>query len=119
MAAIPWPSTLNNLLEQDGFQLALGDTTIRSSMDVGPAKVRRRFTNGVDTLSGTLRILFSEYSALKHFYDVTLNGGVEKFSTVHPVTGVLAEFRFVSPPSFRPLGGGYWSVSMNWEELPA
>lgn len=116
--AIAWPVSLQQKVNQDSFTLNMGDTTIRSDMDIGPAKIRRRFTKSVDTFSVTIDLLFSDYSVLYNFYDISLNGGVHPFELSHPITGVLTEFRFTGPPSFRPMGGGYFKVSMTWEALP-
>lgn len=114
-----WPSELQVLLNQDSFGLNFGDSTIRSDMDVGPAKVRRRITRAVDTLSCTITTkTVSEFSAFEYFYKTTLNGGVNQFTFNHPVTGVETDFRMCKTPSFRPLGGNVFQISMEWEILP-
>lgn len=111
-----WPSELQNLVNQDSFGLTFGDSTIRSDMDVGPAKVRRRITKAVDSITCSITLkTASEYSAFEYFYKTTLNGGVNQFAFNHPITGVQTDFRISKTPSFRPLGGSVFQVSMEWE----
>lgn len=113
-----WPISLQSKLNEDSFGLNPGDTTIRSDMDVGPAKVRRRMTKATDTLTCSIDVTTGEYSTFMLFYDTTLNGGVNRFDFDHPITGVPTEFRFAGPPQIRSIGGGNFRVSMAWEILP-
>lgn len=113
-----WPVSLQQILNEADFSYAIGDTTIRSDMDIGPAKVRRRSTRGVDTLSCSINLTTAQYSTFYYFYDTSLNGGVKTFNFVHPITGATNEFRFVAPPAFRYLGASNWAATMSWEKLP-
>lgn len=87
-------------------------------MDVGPAKVRSRFTDGVDVYTTEIFLDFSEWSTLKDFYKTSLNNGSLPFLFTDPLTATSETFRFASPPSIQPLGGRVFRVSMNWEKLP-
>ena len=118
MPVIPFPATLQGKLNEQGFSHSIGDTTIRSDVGVGPAKVRRIYTRSVDSVSGSINLTTSEYSVFYYFYNTSLNGGVNQFSYAHPITGVSTNFRFKSPPGIRSIGGGNFSVSMDWEILP-
>ena len=113
-----WPAALQEYLEQQEFGLVYGDTTIRSSMDVGPSKVRRRFTKGVDEMTGSITVKNDLYSTWENFFKVTLAGGSLTFEYNHPITGVLTEYRFKGMPSVSNIGGEYFRVSMSWEEMP-
>lgn len=113
-----WPTQLQQELNEDGFSFDTGSTVIRSENQMGPAKVRRVMTKSVDTLSGTINLTTAQFSVFSYFFDTTLNGGVGTFNFVHPITGVLTEFRFTRPPSYRSIGGGNFIVSMQWESLP-
>lgn len=116
--AVSWPVELQDLVNEAGFGENFGDTVLRSDMDVGPAKVRRRTTRPVNTLTVSINLTASQYLALKLFYNTTTNGGVSPFAFNHPVTGDAAEFRFTKPPSIRSLGAGNYQASMEWEQLP-
>jgi hypothetical protein len=114
--AATWPASLQDKLNQASFSYAFGETLIRSTVDVGPAKVRRRFTKGIDVLTCSILLKnASEYSIFYNFYDSTLNGGVNRFEFVHPITGVLSEFRMIKAPSLRLIGGSVYELSMEWE----
>lgn len=113
-----WPLTLQQLLNESSFGIQKGETVIRSEMDVGPAKVRRRFTKSVDTFTGSIWVDATQYVTFENFYDTTLNGGTLPFTFPHPLTQVPVDFRFKSPPKYTPVGSGTFEVTMEWEKLP-
>ena len=113
--AVPWPVSLQQIVNSDGFAFSYGETAIRTSMDIGPAKVRRRFTKPIDTLRVTINLTTSEQEDLYFFYNTDLNGGVTTFELDHPITGDLTVFRFTSAPQVTHLGGGNFRASMEWE----
>jgi hypothetical protein len=113
-----WPITLQQLLNESGFGITRGETVLRSDMDSGPAKTRRRFTKSVDSYTASIWVDETQYLTFENFYDTTLNGGTLPFTFPHPITQVPTDFRFKSPPKYSPVGGGTWSVSFEWEKLP-
>lgn len=116
--AVPWPSGLQDKVNEVGFSHAIGETVLRSENDTGPVKVRRRFTRSVDTFSVSIDLTVAEYSTFTYFYHTTTAGGVTPFTFVNPITGVSNEFRFTGPPTFSSLGGGHFRANMGWEQLP-
>jgi hypothetical protein len=116
--ATPWPVELQQLVNEDSFSFDPGDTTIRTDMDYGPVKVRRRHTRSVDTFSVTINCDMDQVEDLLYFYQTTLNGGVDRFEFDHPIFGTTREFRFIGPPSYKPLGGINFIASMKWELMP-
>ncbi|RTL05625.1 hypothetical protein EKK58_07505 [Candidatus Dependentiae bacterium] len=115
--AVPWPATIQDKLERDNFALEKGSTVIRTQMDVGPYKVRRRSTRPIDVLTGSIYLTASEWAVFETFYDTTINGGVTPFELPHPITGALTVFRFAAEPSYRSVGS-IFIVSMKWEVMP-
>lgn len=115
-----WPSELQDILNTASFQLAFGDTTISSEVDVGPKKKRARYTKGIDVLSCSIDLEYDTYATLETFYKVTLGNGVNTFLFDHPMTGIESTFRFTTPPSITPLtnGGRWFRVGLSWEEMP-
>ncbi len=113
-----WPSEFQQLINEESFGISLGDTTIRSDMDVGLSKVRSRYTKGIDIYSCTIFIDIDLYDTLTDFYKTTLGNGTRTFSFNDPMTGDPAEFRFSEAPSITPRGGRNFTVSMKWEKLP-
>ena len=113
-----FPPSLQQLLNEQGFSQKLGNTTIRSNVDTGLQKVRQRYTKPIDTFSCTINLKKSDYNTLLTFFRTTLAGGSKTFNYDHPITGNPSEFRFLKPPSMAPLGGLWFRVQMEWEEIP-
>jgi len=113
-----FPATLQQLVNQSGFGLQFGDTTISSTVDVGPKKKRSRYTKGIDIFTCTIDMNLTDYNTLRTFYVTTLGNGVKTFLYDHPMTGVESVFRFTAPPSLSTLGGTYFRVQMTWELMP-
>ena len=113
-----WPSGLPALVQVEGFNETQPDLAIRTEMDAGPAKVRRRFTAGVTPISAQQMITKSQVSTFETFYNTTLLGGTLRFSWTDPISTATVEARFVSPPKIIALGGMMFQLSMSLEILP-
>ncbi len=113
-----WPATLQDKLNADSFQFSFGETSIRTEMDIGPAKVRRRFTAPIDQVRCSIDMTSDQYEDLYYFFNTTLNGGVNTFTFNHPVTQTSTTWRFTAPPSVSYLGGGNYRAEMSWEVIP-
>ena len=113
-----WPSGLQDKLNETQFSYAFGKTTLTSTVDVGPAKKRNRYTKEIDALTCSILIEQDDYETFKTFYRTTLSSGVKTFLYDHPFTGVETEFRFVDEPSITPLGGPKLQINMVWEIMP-
>ena len=112
-----WPGTLPTIFQVQGFKEDGADNLIRSSMDVGPAKVRRRTTTNVRNHAGSMWLTDTQYSALRTFFETTVSYGSQSF-TMDDVHGTNRDFRFVKPPEYSSIGPGYWEVKLSLEELP-
>ncbi len=113
-----WPVGLQQKLDADSFELKYGDPTVRTDMDVGPAKKRARYTDAIDVYTCGVLLDFAEEATLRTFFKTTLGNGVLPFLFDDPFTEVPSTFRFLEPPSIRALGGRTFRVSMQWEKLP-
>lgn len=117
-----WPLSLQQNLDVSSFEKRLGDTRVSSDNDVGPAKVRSRYTKSVDVYTCQIELDFSEVSTFETFYKTTLGNGTLPFIFKDPFTQVDSVFRFSpkSPPTIRPLGSGgrVFTLNMVWEILP-
>jgi hypothetical protein len=119
MAIPSWPTTLPQELTLDGYSQSAADNIIKSSPDIGPAKVRRRSTAAVRPVSGTLILNETGLEDFKDFFKEDLLDGSIRFSWADPDDGSTAvEMRFTSPPAWTALGGGLSRVSMELEILP-
>ncbi len=113
-----WPVSLQQKLSVDSFQYNMGKTTIRSEMDIGMAKVRARYTDGIDIYTCSVLLSFAEVETFKTFYKTTLNNGASQFLFDDPFTQLSTAFRFAEAPSISPLGGLTYRLSMTWERTP-
>lgn len=113
-----WPVLLQQKLNVAGFEYLPGNTAARTDMDIGPAKVRSRFTDAVDRYSCSILLEFDEVPTFKTFYKQTLVNGTLPFLFTDPFTETEEIFRFAETPRIRPLGGITYELVMVWEKLP-
>lgn len=112
-----WPVTLpapalNSLRETPP------NNTIRTNMDKGPDKVRRRTTANVRPISFTLKLTPAQVATLDTFYDNTTFSGADEFDYTHPRTGAAVTARFVSPPEYSESEGVIYNCSISLEIMP-
>lgn len=112
-----WPASLEEKLNASGFNYSFANTTIRSDSEVGPSKVRRLYTTGVDRQTCSLRLHRDDYPTFENFFKTTLNGGVNTFLFNNPITDESNEWRFTGPPSFNTIGGNEFIINMEWERV--
>jgi hypothetical protein len=112
-----WPATLPQQLEQDGYSEDLPNGVIRTNMDAGPAKVRKRYTAAVKPVSGQLVLTLTQVGILQAFFEDDCDYGASTFTWVHPSTGVAATCRFTSPPRLSARDGN-WVATVSFEVLP-
>lgn len=114
-----WPLSLPQLPLEAGLRYQAADNSIRSQMDAGAAKARRRFTSIHDEVD--LRIIVTKEQAdiLESFYQVTL-AVVGAFNWRHfrKPGFPAAVYQFTAPPEYVPAGGGYWFVTLKFNRLP-
>jgi len=118
MAIPAWPGALPQELLVNGYSQSFPDITIKSNVDAGPAKVRRRFTAGVEPISGTIIMTAAQLATFQTFFNTTLLGGSLRFSwTKPPAHSVACEMRFTEVPSWTKVEDEY-EVSLSLEVLP-
>lgn len=113
-----WPSNLQPRLLAGGFNLSPKDTVIRTQMDFGVAKTRRRFTTSTTDIPASIHLRDDQYTVFMNFFNNTVAGGALPFDYIHPVTGEPIRVRFRGPPKIDALGGKVYVVQMQWEILP-
>lgn len=114
-----WPASLPQLAAVDGYQESPPDTALRTKMDTGPDKIRRRFTAGVRPLSVQLDLTKVQVETLDVFYVTTTAGGALRFDWVGPRNQTTVEMRFVRPPVYRPLASDVaWRATLQLEVMP-
>ena len=88
-----WPASLPQTLLYDLTEKRQAGK-VRSQMDTGPAKQRKRFTATVKEYVGALILTQAQLATFKTFYETTLGEGVDSFTWVDPFTEVSASLRF-------------------------
>ena len=118
-----WPTTGNfPQAPQKGFTESVGVNIIRSQMDSGPAKMRRR-SNAPNTMSLSFILTTAQVSTLETWVKNDIKG-VARFGFTHPRTQAIIEARLVPSGDselfqLKYLAPGYWETSFTFEILPS
>lgn len=112
-----WPITLPapalNTLEESP-----PDNTIRTTMDKGADKVRRRTTANIRPISFSMMLTEAQTEILDDFYTADTFSGSEAFDYTHPRTGAAVQARFVNPPNYAEREGQVYAAAVSLEILP-
>lgn len=113
-----WPNTLPQQPLRDSYQEAQEPAFIRSEVDAGPAKVRRRFTAPVTRVSMQFRMTPAQVTTFETWWRDTIKLGSLSFTLTHPRTSTSTTWRNVEPYRLTPLAGDRWLVQLSLEILP-
>jgi len=116
MTEIAYPDLLPSGLLADGFSKKPQSNVIRTAMDAGPKKVRRRYTARTVNYSGKQIFDEAELMVFEQFYHTVLADGVYRFYFTDPASGETAEFRFLEEYTVNAVEGLY-EVQMSLERL--
>lgn len=112
-----WPGTLPSPIS-DGYQEIFANNVIRTEMDVGIAKIRKRSTAAPVNFQLVYNMTAAQVTTLETFYETTTNFGADTFTMANPRTGTTENFRFVSPPQLSIPTGVRYRVSIQFEQVP-
>jgi len=101
-----WPSILPNLSYQ-GYKLQTGSQVIRTDMDNGIARQRRRFTARVDVIDCILEVKGNELDIFEDFIYNDCNGGASWFNAP------ISDGSGVQTKEVRVMGGNYTFVPLD------
>lgn len=116
MTNIVWPVSLPQVLMLDGLNAKRNSAVVRTQMDAGPQKVRRRYTVSTKTFTGSIIVTEAQRVTLESFYRNVLADGALRFVLADPQTLEEAEFRFADDYSEESLDG-YWKITMTLEKM--
>jgi hypothetical protein len=88
-----WPNTLPQYFNVAGYSEEPADNTIRTPMETGDIKSRRRFTGQYDIISGAIDMTAAQFETFKAFWRDDLKDGSLTITWVHPTTRANATFR--------------------------
>ena len=113
-----WPASLPQTPLIAGYKEKVPDLVLRTTMDTGPDKTRRRATAGVRPFDWPTILTTAQIATLDTFYVTTLNSGALTFTVNHPRTAVSETWRFIGPPEYIPLSGSLHRVAIKLEIMP-
>lgn len=113
-----WPTSLPALPLAESYGETQAVTVIRTEMETGPAKARRRTTAGVSLLNLSYILSRAEAATLEEFFENELAGGALQFSFPHPRKAQTVGCRFRRPPALSPINGDYFRAGVELEVLP-
>jgi hypothetical protein len=114
-----WPASLPQTLLQASYRETLPRTKLRTEMDAGPPKMRRRYTAAPRPIQGTQNLTTTQVADLKTFHNTTVAGGSLPFDWTDPIPGTgTVSFRFVSEPELVPVSGSMYRASYEFEIMP-
>ncbi|MCL2765957.1 MAG: hypothetical protein FWD40_11880 [Treponema sp.] len=116
MTNIKWPELLPCGLLADSFEKQPQSNVIRTTMDAGPKKARRRYTARTIKHNGKQIFDAAELAVFEQFYHNVIADGVLRFLFKDSITGETAEFRFTDDPVVTDADGQF-TVSMSLERL--
>lgn len=116
-----WPSTLPAYALISGYALNPVDQTIRTDMEVGTARVRRRTAARYDMLKLSWVFTDAQLATFRTWFDDATTGaaggaGWFNMSVAVGETGLTSHTcRFVGAPQIVPIEGMNWQVSASVE----
>lgn len=111
-----WPSTLP-LPTLQGYGVKPDAAFVRTDMDAGAARQRRRYTAPPSRLSVAWVFTAAQMASFKTFYETTLDLGSGWFTLdINAGAGLASkDCRFVEPYQASLSGNGVWAVSATLE----
>lgn len=107
-----WPTSLPDI------SLALTETrqdaAVRTPMDAGPMKMRRRFSAASRYVAGSVILDNTQRATFDTFFETTIEEGSLPFDMDDPRDGTTQEWRFTAPPSFVARKGNGSNVVTLW-----
>ena len=119
-----WPISLPRAPRLDTLAETFPSTVLRTQMDAGAAKARRRFTAGVRNFNVQFDMTRGQVGIFNDFFLNTIAGGALPYQWMNPRTGLIADYRIVGQPTAVPRSPrtndekDFWLVSFQVEELP-
>ncbi|ANT39919.1 hypothetical protein RGUI_0846 [Rhodovulum sp. P5] len=115
-----WPS-IPFFVARDGWQRTGPENAVlRTDMETGPAKQRRRTTAAPKRWSGAIPSLTAaELASFETFFDTTLQTGALSFTATDPADETVKTFRFVGGYRVTQPDPGVFRVAAELEVLPS
>lgn len=112
---IIWPETIPNYFFARNYSQTPREQFIRSNVDIGLAQIRRRYTEPILDIQGSMRLSQTQLDELCSWYDTILEGGTKTFNMTNPLNDQVRTCRFKKSFTANHEGGEYYQVSMQME----
>ncbi|MBT6048967.1 MAG: hypothetical protein HOG49_19385 [Candidatus Scalindua sp.] len=96
-----YPASLPQAPLVQGFSDQRQAGMIRSEMETGAPKTRKRFTAALRILTFPTILNGTQRATFDTFYITTINEGTDEFTIPDPVDAATITVKFKSPPEFR------------------
>lgn len=123
--AVAWPSSVPECFEKNSYNYRPQNALIRTDMDTGPPKVRRRFTAITKDHSGTIIMDTTEKESFETWFYTTAGFGSEEFTITNPqddADTITCRFKSGNGEplyNIKQNGGTLdWEIQFTMEELP-
>ena len=113
-----WPSSLPQIAIGDEFEESADSNVIRSEVDVGPAKLRQRYTAEIKRYRFPLILTTTQVGTLETFFTATIGYGTLPFDWLNQRTRATVSLLLVNRPAYRELAGDLWRTSLDLELRP-
>jgi hypothetical protein len=90
-----WSTGVPTDIVKSSYQAKRQDGTLRTDMETGLPKVRRRFTAVVKSFEGSIIMTQAELTTFESWFDNVIGFGALTFMFPHPITQVSTEMRFI------------------------
>ncbi len=118
MSNLVWPGGLPQRPSVSGYQESFAETALRTPMEAGAAKLRRRFTAAPRQMELSFRMTPAQVALVRTFFEDTTAGGTLPFDWVHPRDGTTSSYRFMEPPRVSATAANLFSISIKLEQMP-
>ncbi len=116
---LAWPPTLPTIPLYGGSEGGEA-RLIQQETEVGPGKLRSRYTRGLAPILFPMILTIPQATALMDFYNTTTGGGALSFDFLHPRSGaaIVCRFRPGSGPLLGNFSFGKYRVTLQLEIVP-
>ena len=120
MSAAVWPDFLPPPMLAE-YSLKPKSRTVRTDMDSGTVRVRRRFTRSPTTATASWSFDESQFGLFEWWFDNIVDGGAAWFSgpAINGTGRINVQCRFIDgqdgPYEAKPQGAGLWRVTAQLE----
>lgn len=118
MAIANWPATLPQSFHLNGFSREYPENRLRTRVDVGPAKVRRRQTLAAAKMTGNMYLDTTQKTELDTFIETTTISGSLCFNFPVPEGGTVVCRFGEALPLISMVSPDTYMVTIELEILP-